>query len=109
MTYRVYVAGPLTMGDIMINVSNAIKAGNELMRRGYIPFVPHVLYFWEGLYQPDLTYDEWLAYDLEWLKVCELMLRLPGQSPGADREEEFAAKEGIPVYYSIDKLTEAYN
>lgn len=33
-----------------------------------------------------------------------LYLRLPGESSGADREEEFARKLGIPVFYSISEL-----
>ena len=49
-------------------------------------------------------YDFWLAYDMEWLKVCDCVLRLDGESPGADKEDELAKKLGIPVYYSIGEL-----
>jgi NAD-dependent oxidoreductase involved in siderophore biosynthesis len=32
------------------------------------------------------------------------MLRIPGQSAGADKEAAFAEENGIPVYHSIEEL-----
>jgi len=33
-------------------------------------------------------------------------MRLPGESPGADREVALAAELGIPVFYSVEELVE---
>ena len=35
-------------------------------------------------------YETWMEYDLAWLGACEALLRLPGHSPGADREVRYA-------------------
>jgi hypothetical protein len=42
-----------------------------------------------------------MKQDFEWLKCCDAVLRLPGESTGADREVALAKELGIPVYYSI--------
>jgi hypothetical protein len=41
---------------------------------------------------------------MEWLAVCDCVLRLPGESKGADAEVKFAQEIGKPVYYSIAEL-----
>jgi len=41
---------------------------------------------------------------MEWITVCDCVLRLEGESPGADAEVVLAKKKGIPVFYSIDEL-----
>ena len=32
---------------------------------------------------------------------CQALLRLPGESPGADREVQFARDNGVPVLYEV--------
>ena len=38
------------------------------------------------------------------LQHCDAVLRLPGDSTGADNDVRIARERGIPVYYSIDEL-----
>ncbi len=38
----IYIAGPYTLGDVAVNVRNAMMAGLDLMNMGFIPFVPHL-------------------------------------------------------------------
>ncbi len=96
----VYIAGPYSQGDVIENVGWAIDMGELLMDHGLIPFVPHLMHFWEFRYPHELDY--WYAYDLAWLARCDCLLRLPGESEGADKEVEFAKAHGIPVFNHID-------
>ncbi len=95
----VYIAAPYSQGDVIENVGWAIDMGELLMDHGLIPFVPHLTHFWEFRYHHELDY--WYAYDLAWLIHCDCLLRLPGESEGADREVEFAKEHDIPVFENI--------
>ena len=99
---RVYVAGPYSKGVVAENVREAIRWADHLLRCGFTPFVPHLTHLWE-LVSPK-PYEEWLAYDFEWLVMCNAVLRLSGESPGADREVAEAERLGIPVFYTVTDL-----
>lgn len=38
------------------------------------------------------------------LQHCNAVLRLPGESRGADQDVEIARRRGIPVYHSLDEI-----
>jgi len=38
------------------------------------------------------------------LQRCDAVLRLPGESRGADQDVAIAQRRGIPVYYSLDEV-----
>ena len=59
-------------------------------------------YFSRG--DTDFTRTEWLAIDLAWVAVCEAVVRLPGESGGADMETAEARRLGIPVFESVAEL-----
>lgn len=99
---KVYVAGPYTNGDIIVNIRGAIEEGNILLEYGFIPFIPHLTGFWHMIF-PN-TYDTWMQYDSEWLKTCDALLRIDGTSPGADLEVKIATELGIPVFYGRTNL-----
>jgi hypothetical protein len=100
MTTHVYVAGPLSGPDVELNVRKALDAGEELRQHGFIVYVPHIMVNWPHT----VSYEEWLVHDLAWLTRCDVLLRLPGESPGATREEAFARRLGIPVCHSVAEL-----
>ena len=100
---RVYVAGPYTKGNVAANVRRAILAGEALQRAGYSAFCPHLNHLIDFIC-PDISWNEWLERDKEWLAVCDAMLRLDGESRGADAEREFANERGIPVYDEMAEL-----
>ena len=100
---RVYVAAPYT-ADPEACTARAIEVGCELLDAGQAPFVPHLSHFWETLYG-SRPYEDWLRIDLAWLAVADVVLRLPGESPGADREVAEAHRLGIPVVHSIAEVT----
>lgn len=95
MKPRIYIAGPYTVGDVGVNVRKAIEVADRLRFLGGVPHVPHLNHLWHLAFPHD--YEYWMALDMDWLAVCDWIVRIPGESPGADREEVFAKARGIPV------------
>ena len=102
---RVYVAGPLTLGDRLANVEAACIAGRELIERGYAPMVPHLSHHIDPV--DALGHATWIDVDLAWVAVSDAVLRMPGESIGADQEVAFARQRGVPVFQSIAALIES--
>jgi nucleoside 2-deoxyribosyltransferase len=100
---RVYIAGPFKDGVVSENVHNAVMAAHQLLDRGFSPYCPHGTTHMLALVEPRPQSD-WYALDMEWLRVCDAVLRLPGKSSGADQEVGEANRLGIPVFYSIGAL-----
>jgi hypothetical protein len=100
----VYIAGPYSRIDPVENTHRTIKVADELLASGLVtPVVPHPLTMTWHLVSPK-EYQTWLDYDLEVLARCDAVLRLPGESTGADGEERFAAGRGIPVFHNAQRL-----
>lgn len=98
----VYVAGPLTKGNLFANVREAALMGDRVWRAGFAPFVPHVFSLGEVIVPRE--YEDAMAFDFEWVRRCDALLRLEGESPGADREVAYARECLIPVYYNLEDL-----
>jgi hypothetical protein len=101
---KVYIASPYTNGDQALNVRISLEAADKLIEHGFAPYAPLLSHFQHMLFPKD--YNTWLKLDLEWLRACDIVLRLPGVSKGADIEVEEAKKLGKYVWYSLDKLLE---
>lgn len=91
----VYIAGPYSSGPVQ-GVRNAILAGEMVYAAGAIPIVPHDNLLWD-LVSPHPA-EFYYAYDLKLLARCDALLRLPGESVGADAEVAEAGRLGLPVY-----------
>lgn len=98
----VYIASPYTKGDVAVNVRESFLAADKLVELGFVPFPPLFCHFWHFL--SPKTYEIWMMLDREWVLRCDALLRLPGESKGADEEVELALKNNIPVFYSIAQL-----
>lgn len=98
---RVYVSGPYS-SDPEACTRAAIDAADQVMSLGCAPLVPHLKHPW--ILQSDHSYEDWMTIDLAWLHVADVVLRLPGDSAGADREVEAARAVGIPVVHSLEEL-----
>jgi len=98
----IYVASPYTKGDVAMNVRRNIEAADRIAQAGLVPFAPLLTHFWH-LVIPH-PYEFWCAQDLAWLERCDAILRLPGESSGADAEVKHALKLGMPVFYSLEEL-----
>jgi len=103
---KVYIASPYTIGDCAINVRRQIDAANELMNNGFAPFVPLYSHF-QHMIHPR-PYQDWVDIDLVWVESCDALLRLDGESKGADGEVDHALKHNIPVFNSIEQLIKFY-
>lgn len=99
---KVYIASPYTLGDVGENVKVQIDAADYLMDNGFAPYTPLLAHF-QHIVHPR-HYDDWLELCLEWLPMCDCIIRLPGESKGADIEVGIAKEKGIPVFYSLDEV-----
>ena len=95
----VYIASPYTVGDVEENVGKQLKAADVLMNYKICPVVPLYSHFQNELYPRD--YEDWMEIDIEKLRRCDALLRLPGESKGADKEVKFAKEHGIDVFYNM--------
>jgi hypothetical protein len=101
---RVYIAAPYSRGIPDETMARVIDAADQLRHAGHVPFIPHTMTFlWAVRHQHPVDY--WYAFDIEWLKQCEAIVRLPGPSTGADEEVRIARDElHLPVYNSVAEL-----
>lgn len=99
---KVYVSGPYTKGNREENVYRAMKAADVIMNMGMAPFVPHYTHYQDEKFPR--PYRDWLNLDFVWLKTCEALLRLPGESYGADKEVELSGMLQIPVFETLTEL-----
>ena len=97
--YRVYIAGPYSKGDVMLNIREAIFAADWVLAAGHVPFLPHLTGFWHVI--SPKPYEAWLALDAAWLRQCEVLIRLPGESSGSDGEAAEAKTLGMPVFPGV--------
>jgi nucleoside 2-deoxyribosyltransferase len=98
----IYIAGPYTRDDPVLNTRKAVAVGDRLAAKGHYPYIPHLALFWH--YMRPHPAEWWYEFDLGWLVRCDALLRLPGESYGADLEVKTAIAEGIPVFYSEAEL-----
>lgn len=93
----VFISGPYTHPDPITNTRHAIVTGSQLYHRGHVvPFIPHLTMLWHLVTPQPVEY--WYELDLHHLERCDAVLRLPGESTGADREVTHAHELGIPVF-----------
>lgn len=102
MKSKIFISSPYTLGDVAQNLRIQHDVFNNLFTLGYMPFMP-LLAHYQHMIHP-LEYDQWIEYDYSWLETCDILLRLPGESKGADLEVTYANKIGIPVAYSIEEV-----
>jgi len=107
MRPRVYISGPLTSsGNVLENIDRAVSTARALIEAGFAPFTPHLSWHID----PGETYPHelWMDIDLPWVSAADAVLRLPGESLGADIECEHARQLGIPVVHSITALADHF-
>ena len=89
-TVHVYVAGPYTNPDPVDNTRVAIDVGWEIHDLGGFPHIPHLSMFQH--FQRSMPLEFWYEYDIELLRICDVMIRIPGASSGADEEARIAVE-----------------
>lgn len=116
---RAYIAGPISQGDLKHNLNQAKRAFSDLERLGYAVLCPHLSCYLGETGSADQDYatrpqidpfgfghERWLENDLPWVRVADLVYRLPGDSVGADQEVALAKSLGIPVVTSLEQLND---
>ena len=103
---KVYIASPYTKGDPAVNVKRQLDMFDILFDLKFYPFAPLFTHF-QHITHPR-PYQDWVNFDLEWVKVCNCVLRMDGESSGADGEVEYADELGRPVFYNVDDLCKYY-
>lgn len=102
--WMVYIAGPFTTGDPEENIHNALDATAHLMTEAHeaglvvIPVVPHL---WATIPEEVMEEEDWMEVCLGAVGRCDALIRLPGESPGADEEVDVALAGGTLVFDSI--------
>jgi hypothetical protein len=99
---KVFISSPYTKGDTAENVRVQLDAFKFLLSEGFMPFAPLLLHFYAITYP--ILYNECMDYCFEWIESCDYLLRLDGESKGADLEVAKAREKGIPVFYSFQEL-----
>lgn len=112
----ILIAGPYrsgTNGDsdlIAQNLARLEEASGPIFRLGHVPMIGE----WVALPilrtletadsgEGDVMYET--AHRL--LQHCDAVLRLPGESSGADKDVEIAQERGLPVYRSLAEIPAA--
>lgn len=105
---RIYIAGPITKGDLRTNIRRACETMEILLKEGYAPFCPQLSCYMGGdtpeVLPCGTSHGDWVGMDLPWVEVSEALLRLEGESKGADMEVIHAKLRGIPVFHSLAEL-----
>ena len=98
----VYISSPYTIGDVAMNVRRQLEMSDRLMTLGYCPVAPLLTHFQHICFPR--PYEDWMRLDLEMISRCDVLLRMEGESSGADREMDHAISHRIPIMYSVDEL-----
>lgn len=98
----VYIASPYTGKNPNNAVELQIEAGNALLDNGFNPYVPLLSHFLH--IRRERGNNEWLDILTPWLAKCDYLLRIGGDSVGADEEVRVAKSLGIEVFYSVDDV-----
>ncbi len=104
---KVFISSPYSKGDMGRNVRVNMDCANELINKGFTPFIPLLFHFQDMVHPQE--YDVWLRLTTDWIDSCDFLLRLPGESNGCDKEVKHAIDIGVPVFYSIEELEEYVN
>ncbi|MBZ7920805.1 DUF4406 domain-containing protein [Ensifer adhaerens] len=112
----ILIAGPYRSGTgddpakMAANLKRLEAPSHALFRAGHVPMIGE----WVALPVWNAAGGERVGDDLyeeifhpvagRLLALCDAVLRLPGDSKGADNDVRIARERGIPVYYSLEDV-----
>ncbi len=112
----ILIAGPYRSGTnddpqkMAENLQRLESMSWPIFQAGHVPIIGEwvALPIWRmagGVSVGDALYDQILHPTAgRLIERCDAILRLPGQSQGADNDVRLAHERGIPVYYAIDEI-----
>lgn len=95
------IASPYTTPDPITNIRLGARFATALWtcsNGDLVPVLPNANLVWDMI--APLPYEAWLAITMAVIVRCDAIVRLPGESSGADLEVERAESLGIPVLYA---------
>lgn len=98
---KVFISSPYRKGGVEKNVQEHLNTFDTLLNYGFAPFAPLLFHF-----AKPRRNEDWLDLTREYVTACDVLIRLPGESEGADAEVEYAKSLGIPVVNSVRELVE---
>ncbi len=102
---KVYIAGPISSNPLG-HLRTGVETWHDLWDAGFNPYLPHLTCYLEVARHRE--YEEWMELDFAWMLMCDAVFRLPGHSPGADRETTLAKANGIPVFTDQGAMSNAF-
>ena len=109
---RIYVAGPYSPKDCDLhsaiavgyrNTERAIEAGIVILKKGHIPFVPHLSHYIHINKNCPLDIP-WYEVDNSFLEHWAEALYYLAPSKGANAELVIAKKLGLKIFYSLEGI-----
>ena len=98
----VYIASPYALGDTALNVKRQHIAFKMLDELGIFPYMPLMSHYQHM--HSSKTGDDWITFDLHWLDKCDAVLRLSGESRGADIEVQRARETLKPIMFDAEDM-----
>jgi hypothetical protein len=98
----IYISSPYSFGSQADNVRVQLEAGHRILDMGHVPSVPLLNHYLQ-IHRPRKP-EDWLAMDFAIIPRCDVLLRLPGESEGADKEVAHAIRNAVPVCVGWDDL-----
>ena len=112
----ILIAGPYRSGTnddphlIEKNMNNLEAMALPIFEKGHVPMIGE----WVALPLMQLAGSTGIG-DEVWQRIqypvahrllekCDAVLRIPGDSKGADQDVAIAKERGIPVYYSVEEI-----
>lgn len=112
---RVYVAGPYRCsgkcGVDLDHMRKGLNMGMDVLLAGYSAFIPWFDFVLKLIGRgEEIETKHFQAYCMEWLKVSDIILLMPGweNSSGTLAEIETAKELGISIVYSLEELQEKF-
>jgi hypothetical protein len=112
----ILIAGPYRSGTgddpakMAANLKRLEEASWPIFEKGHVPMIGEwvALPIWHragGKGVGDSLYD-WILHPTagRLLSHCDAVLRLPGESKGAENDVRIARERGIPVYFDISEI-----
>jgi hypothetical protein len=112
----ILIAGPYRTGtgddpELMArNLARLEKAAWPIFRSGHVPMIGEwvalpVLHGAGGAGPTDPIAEQIMYPTAErLLRHCDAVLRLPGESTGADQDVRIARERGLPVYHRVEDI-----
>lgn len=99
----IYIAGPYSDGDQVENVRRACRFADELLDTGmFHVVVPHTSMLYHAI--SPKQHGVWVELGCALARRCDAVLRISGESPGADEEVRVAREHAKPVFTSPDAV-----